>query len=410
MNSFHKNFYWFIPFFFVLCGILSCRLTTDNGVSPTHYWYFKVLARLFIFTVVLLFFVEKMQIGRVKLSSLELTLFLFCLLTALSVIYSIDKYQSGIAILELISNVIAAFYIGTKIKKYNFNFVNSVTWLGVPIFVFLIFYLIIDPDMAFRNMNSSSELDLNFVGLGGQIIHVHSLAMMAVILVHLTIWNCQLNLFRVLLVSLFSLSCVLTLSRTGAIGLVVVFANWVFLRNIKSVKHLIIFAFSLTGIFYMIIQYGDQIANLFVRGSDISVLLSGSHRLDIFYSIWTTTFQISPILGFGYGNLSLSGAEIFVEAIDVSRSNAHASFFQVLGGTGIVGLILFIILQIQLFRRLYRNKYQIRGRNGLIFILVFFQFGQTSLVGDATPIQFIFYAMIGYLCYRPKNIGKLESS
>ena len=312
-------------------------------------------------------------------------------------IYSVDRVNTSIATIEFLSNVISSVFIGTLICREKIDLNISLLWINFPILAILSFYLLTDPNMAFKNMNGAIGEGQNFLGLGGQIIHVHSLSMMCAILVHLLLWQTHKSLYISLIILTLGIICLLTLSRAGMIGLSLIIVYRIMFTRSKTFVKMFGKLSILISAMACFVFLGDSLISVFIRGSEISTILTGSHRLNIFMSLIQSTLMQSPLLGFGYGNLSIYGSEFYVQDLNIYRTNAHSSYFQILANLGIIGLTAFVILQYHLFVNLNRISVLSRGLPALVVVFILFQLAQTSLVGDTTPIKLCF-VFIGFTC------------
>ena len=394
-----------VVIFSICCGILSSRLTLTSGVTPIHFYTLKVIARLFLILLMLFYMMQILQIKNMKTNTIGLWTIVLCVLVLFSNIYSVDRVNTSIATIEFLSNVISSVFIGTLICREKIDLNISLLWISFPILAILSFYLLTDPNMAFKNMNGAIGEGQNFLGLGGQIIHVHSLSMMCAILVHLLLWQTHKSLYISLIILTLGIICLLTLSRAGMIGLSLIIVYRIMFTRSKTFVKMFGKLSILISAMACFVFLGDSLISVFIRGSEISTILTGSHRLNIFMSLIQSTLMQSPLLGFGYGNLSIYGSEFYVQDLNIYRTNAHSSYFQILANLGIIGLTAFVILQYHLFVNLNRISVLSRGLPALVVVFILFQLAQTSLVGDTTPIQIMFFVFIGFTCEYQKRNG-----
>ena len=393
-----------VVIFSICCGILSSRLTLAAGVTPIHFYTLKIIARLFLIFLMLFYMLQILRSTNRKTNTIGLWTIVMCILVLVSNIYSVDRINTSIGTIEFLSNVISSVYIGILIYREKIDLNIALLWISFPILAILFFYLLTDPDLAFRNMNGSIDGDQNFLGLGGQVIHVHSLSMMCVVLVHLLLWQTRKNVVISIIILMLGITCLMTLSRAGIIGLMLILAYRIMFTRSRTLVNMLAKLSIFISVMACFVFLGEFLVSVFVRGAEISTILTGSHRLNIFMSLIQSTIMQSPLLGFGYGNLSIYGSEFFVHDLNTYRTNAHSSYLQILASLGVIGLIAFVILQYHLIVNLNRISALSRGLPALVIVLILFQFAQTSLVGDTTPIQIMFFVFIGYTCeYRKRN-------
>lgn len=315
------------------------------------------------------------------------------LIIFLSIIYSVDRVNTAMAIAEFVTSAGAGIFIARNYRDKGDILLASSGAMGAITCATLLYFYFLSPGDIFVSMNGSYDSN-NFVGLGGSIIHVHSLAMLFLVILGCSLWSEQNSIKRIL-ISIISIIVILaTLSRTGFIILILVLMVWLILRKRSALMNLFIFGAVTLGGALIINLYFENLISMFVRGASTADLMSGSNRTYIFVS-GLKSFLDSPLLGFGFDNLSLAGDHLIVDE-KYERSSLHNQFLYILVSNGLIGAVVFLMFLTSAFIKsvLISQKYRLRNFSFFIVLLIF-SMTQDTLMNDSTPLQFLTFVLVG---------------
>lgn len=375
-------------------AIFVCLKMTIGGQIITQILAIKVMCRGVLLFFILYHFINGFFVNNRFIVNKPVALFTFLnLFIFLSLGYSVDKSNSFISFAEYLTSSLAGYYLGRNYSGRCDILFKSVLFMAATVLGILFYYFLSSPSDVFVSMDGSLDSS-NFVGLGGSIIHVHSLAMLFLILFVCSLWS-DIKYLSKLILSVFCIAIIVaTLSRTGLIILTVVIAFW-FLSYKKPTKiNLIIVIFFIVSVFFAVNVYSEKILSLFIRGAPISDLLSGSNRIYIFSS-GLDEFIKSPFLGFGFDNFSFLGNSLIVDN-SYSRNSLHNQFLYFLVSTGIVGFCLFTLFLVSLINASIKKQQKHNIRNaGFFIVLLIFSLTQDTISNDSTPLQFCTFIILG---------------
>lgn len=382
-----------IFFILIFSATFVCLKMTPGGEANSIILIIKAFCRLLLLLYVSLNIYKLILQKKVRKNEPALLYSVLLLMILSSIIYSVDRYNSIFASIEFITSTCAALFMGLQFKHKEDVLFDATALMSLLVSVTLFYYYVTSPDDIFVSMNGSYEVS-SFFGLGGNIIHVHSLAMLCLVLLNCLFWKKTKSVFTFPLILTTVLAILATLSRTGFIILLIIFPLWIFLKKRSLAKNISIYFFAVCSFGLLLFFYFDDIMQVFMRGASSQDILSGSNRTYIFSS-GIRNFLQSPLLGFGFDNLSFEGDYLYINSA-YTRSSLHNQFLYVLVSTGIIGMIVFIMFLISTFLKviIYEKTHKMRNISFFIIFLTF-SLTQDTLMNDSTPLQFLFFVMLG---------------
>lgn len=383
-----------IPFFIVmLSATFVCLKMTPGGEPVSIVIFFKAIFRC-ILAAYVSYNIYRLLYERKLLVTEPVALFLLLIIiSTLSIVYSVDRFNSIVALLEFVTSAGAAYFLAANSDPRTNILLRASSSMSIIIGLILFCFYFISPQDIFVSMNGSHEVK-SFFGLGGNIIHVHSLAMVYLALLTCLLWKSGNSLVSYVYILISTLVILATLSRTGFIILFIVGLIWLIFKKRSPfqnmVVYLIVTIFTLIALYF----YSDQLIDAFMRGSSTKDVLSGSHRTFIFAD-GINNFYHSPLLGYGFDNLSFNGDYLIVDNA-YTRSSLHNQFLYVLVSTGAIGLIIFLLFLLSIFIKSVVVVRTHRMRNASYFIvLLLFSLTQDTIMNDSTPLQFLTFILLG---------------
>lgn len=382
-------------------AIFVCLKLTIGGESSLLVNYLKLMARAMLFSFVLLQFLSWLGSRDYNVSETVFLWGVFNCLAVVSLVYSVDKFNSVMALLEYFSSAYAGYFIGKKFHyRCNILLVSVIYQCALVILLLASFWLVSPADVFQSMAGGNSEERL--LGLGGTIIHVHSLAMLFLVCL-VSVAFSDLNWsYKIALVSISLAVVFATLSRTGVVLALVILSIWLAVHKSSWIRTVFSSYLLLAVIMWILIVYSNDVFTLFARGASMEDLLSGSNRLYIYQAAFSEISN-SPFLGFGFDNLSPNGDFLLVDS-SYERSSLHNQFLYILVSGGIIGLISFTLFFLSFFVKAVVSP-QSSHQNMAFFIVLFvFSMTQDTLANDSTPLQYFTFLLLGTLESRRQSI------
>lgn len=382
-----------IFFILIFSATFVCLKMTPGGEPIALIIFFKALCRTCLLSYVLINIYKLLSRKIVRKYEPAQLYSILLLMILSSIIYSVDRYNSIFASIEFITSTCAAFFIGLRFKTKQDVLFEATALMSFLVSIVLVYFYITSPDDIFVSMNGSYDVS-SYFGLGGNIIHVHNLAMLYLVLLVCLFWTKTKSVFNLPFIIVTTLALISTLSRTGFIILLTIVPLWIFLKRRSQAANILIYSFTICSFGALLVFYYDNILQVFMRGASAQDILSGSNRTYIFSS-GILNFLQSPLVGFGFDNLSYEGDYLSVNG-SYTRSSLHNQFLYILVCNGIIGLIIFVLFLISTFLKVVIFERIHRMRNISFFIvLLIFSLTQDTLMNDSTPLQFLFFVMLG---------------
>ena len=359
----------------------------------------KMLVRVVVIFFVAIFFMKHFRQLNDLLKGPSLSLIIFYLFGFLSLLYSSDIFYSTFRLAEHVSLFFLTLFLGlhwsNRLQSNELLIAKAINLMifGLSTIVITVcIFVVIGSADVWRHMIGDS------VGLGGLVIHVHTLAITCALLYGMLLGklssasnSSKIGLLLACVVLLVMIG--FTLSRTGYL-LVFLVTTIVLIQHKKLVTAVAVCFFGLlvTMLFVDIdLSIPLEIA---ARGQNFQELISLSSRVTFWSELVVdTTFQ-RPIFGFGYQMLSEDGTtKIFSSLGGIARGNAHNTFVQTYAGLGIIGVSL---LSWNIGSVFYRTSYLSRygyltkiDKDKLFVIVITCLVGsltQYGIVGMTTPL------------------------
>lgn len=206
----------------------------------------------------------------------------------------------------------------------------------------------------------------------------------------------KLSIWIKLLFALLTLSAIFNLYncsvRTVMLGLVIFFVVYLFFFNKK------ILLFGMVGILVLGILFSPLIVPRFFN--DFVMVSEGKWEKDKLGSgrigLWTNTLK-------GYGNLPIdkilagNGIGNREEGLSGRNLDTHSDILGILEEAGLVGFVLYMLLQIFIFKRIYAMQDQVKYLYLAMFVAIFcMNFVSNSYISRFGMAQF-FYLIMAYV-------------
>ena len=394
-----------VPIIISFSAIFVCLKLTIGGQIVTEVLALKVFCRgiLLIFVIYHIINISHRK-NRFHVNKPVALFTFFNLFVFTGLVYSVDKSNTFVSLIEYLTSSLAGYYLGRNYSGRCDILFRSVLYMVILVSGFLFYYFLSSPSDVFVSMNGSLETS-DFFGLGGSIIHVHSLAMLLLILFVCTLWSENKYSTKLVLSIFCVVITIATLSRTGFIILPLIIAFWIVSYKKPAKINLAIIIFITISALFVVPILAEKILSIFIRGAPISDLLSGSNRLYIFKS-GIDEFTKSPLLGFGFDNFSFLGNYLVVDQ-SYERSSLHNQYLYILVSTGVIGFVLFLLFlgSLIIASTKKNEKYNIRNF-AFYIILIIFSLTQDTIFNDSTPLQFCTFIILGTTMTRHfKNYG-----
>lgn len=388
----------------------------ENIFSGDPISLFKLSIRILGILVISTYLIKYSKFFNRFLIGPNLIMAMFLLLATISIIYSSNKFYSAFRLIEHITffvlSIVLIYQYDQHFKKHAELILNRMTSLlaaslGTLVVAVWIF-LILDNDVVWHRMASES------FGLGGMVIHVHTLSIASAILFFILISKLFNPYYKkkyliIFMAVISAITIALTLSRTGYIMFLL--GCFILIYNTKNLrKYLLPILFIVTASFSIFnFTIFEAAFEIFLRQQNFQELIQLSSRTIFWQEIIIDTFEESPFLGYGYQMMSHDGTTKVFESLGfIARGNAHNTFVQTFSGLGVIGLAL-LILNILLsittytnFRKIYTELYkshQIFMIMGLILLTLVASLTQYGIVGMTTPVVPVYLLCISYLSY-----------
>jgi DNA-binding transcriptional regulator of glucitol operon len=421
-----RNFLLLILYLISFLAFLSLSAWSDGFHGFSNMGFViqtKIIIKFISFSVAIVFLFKYSRLINQYIRTPYLEIFLFYIVASFSLLYTPDFTYSMFRLTEHIGYFIFPLVIVINISQRAktpediLKFGINLILYGLGLLV-LITWLVafIAPEYAFRHLIG------NITGLGGSIIHVHTLAIISSIIYGVNM--CRLfgfesgNKIINLTVSIIMLLTIyLTHSRTGILIVLVITMMIVYQSHKNYIKILFYALLSSIGMIFLIMNL-DAVVELILRGQNLEELLSLTERTTFWKVLIVDTLSESPILGYGYQMMSYDGLSKNFTDLGYSRSNAHNTFIQTFVGLGLVGLMLLLyhlLKVIQCFnyvnKRISENvKERVFELKIIVVICILASLTQYGIVGITTPVVPIYLMAIMLITYlRVILVGSFHS-
>lgn len=417
ISSNKLSIYW-LSLVFIVSFLPFLRLSMWSGGYDTiaagdPVSIVKVAIRLIMMLVVFIYCVKYHRELNQLIKGPNLSLFIFFLLAFFSLSYSSDPIYSAFRLAEHVGLFLMAVFIvfGWSRELDNYTAIISkiidlVIYSLFPLILIIWAFLAFGSPYVWRHMIGDS------VGLGGQVLHVHTLAIICSILFGLFLNRFFVNfgflkLFYGLASVLVLITLFFTLSRTGYF-MAVISALAILIHHKKLI---LAFFMAFLVLFWaglnIELDFG-LVVDLVKRGQTLEDLISLTTRTIFWKELIVDTTLESPFLGYGYQMMGPDGTtKVFESLGGTVRSSAHNTFIQTYAGLGVFGLIILAwnITNV-LLRYLHLRSPKKKGVENLsmIFLIVIMcliaSLTQYGIVGMTTPVAPLYYLCVALLSTR----------
>ena len=333
------NIIFFIPFL-IVCVFVRPILKIEKGLV------FNVNTLLFL--VLLIYFIFRFDRADVK------------------------DLRPAVDILNLVFYILT-FVLG-GIISYNVKKIPTALWLGVLIYILMIFV---------RSFYSLEELQKGYnlsTAIGILMIIPYALA--------------SPERYRKLIFKISFFSLIIFFALIGARGAILsVLGMYFFIQYysfFSSTRMFYAFTFVILGVsivafiyLYMMNADYDQVA-LFSSDSVFNIL---QKRVGTRLDVWTHTLYFianEPLVGYGTNMSTHMQAPSPDLSFFMSRSNisAHSTYFEVLFRSGVIGLFIYLLLLYSLWMSFYKYQhiYEIRIASGMLVSIIILSMTSTVMV------------------------------
>ena len=319
--------------FYIMLGLLIFSATA------TKLKFYIVLRALSVIIVVFMI-IHCYGRNSLKLKRNIIALILLCFLSIclVSVIYSVNRLETLVKVIELLCDLIVIWLIFTYDKPANAtkNIFSIIVFTYIVQLCMMTFGFFVAPSF-FTIKGTKGVLGIQ---MGGGILGANGTGVAAIIPI---IWclNVTKSKLRNMVFLLAMFALILAQSRTSLIILcIILFVNLILTRN--KIKYLLIFSI----LFLIGLQNLNHIMNYFNRGA-ATVNISTMSGRTIMWELAKVKILEKPFLGYGFG----AGGYI-VSSMHHNMSSLHNGVFEVLMGVGFIGfsfiIIAYIISSVQL--------------------------------------------------------------
>jgi len=339
-------------------------------------------------------------------------MFFFLVFAFVSLIYTSDFSYSGFRWIEHAGYFVFSFVIVVNLSKRT-NSREEVLEFGVNLLLYGLFLLVavvwltfyIAPEYASRHLIGDIS------GLGGSMLHVHTLGIVAAMIyaVHM----CRLfsdyggsKIIHSLISASMLWTIYLTHSRTSVLISLVV-TSVIFFKSNKTALKVLLYLFIISAVLMIAIMYFDQLLAYVLRGQQVEDFIHLTERVKFWKVIIADTLTESPLFGYGYQMMSYDGVSKYFADLHYSRSNAHNTFIQTFSGLGLIGsavLFYHLIMVGKSFRYINNRvskklKDRVFELKVIVITCILASLTQYGIVGMTTPVVPVYLMAIMLITY-----------
>lgn len=356
---------------FLIAPVLYTFLSVINGSYAVKFiFYFTIISFIYLFFKILLKSKKKMVIVLALFS-----LYVFYIITLRGIGSVLNLYFYSYIFLFSVE----LFCIDENFRQ-NFTMYFNNNSKRFLIYAYIIFILILY-SILYKNGYRKDSSGAFF--LYGPFSLPHTLAyIMLVLYCGISLYDKENKKMIAIIAKFFAVVCImLSAVRSATIGLIILMFIDLFSMKSKSKKSIIIFI-AIIGFIYVYTQT-DMIKNspLMIKTQYASnVGGSASSGREIYREIALKAYMNDSNVLHRFLGVGIEGVTNYIyEAIHV-RIQAHNDYVNTLVGYGILGLFIFVLLQIKVCKNFKSNN------NGLIFFIFIFLLGFYN--------GFVFYVML----------------
>lgn len=324
----------------IMIFILSIMISYNvNNLANSN--QFKLVIAIFAFVFLYLMKKNKSKNIFYKKDIIFKILFLIYVLSILFCFVICNEYQLIVLPIMLVCIYSISQKVLTNFSKMQYKYI---------VMLFLIAYLVTFLIFPLNSVNSKGMI----------------LALTGILIMNLMCLNnkTSIRFFLIVTISLYSL-LLITYSRTSILSFTIVCIlsyYYIFIKKL-NVRNLLLlmflFLFSIFIVFYLGDFIQDYITRVFFHKWNTNDVTSG--RSDI----WTNIIENAKLLG---------------HFKSINNIDAHNSYIQIMGCFGVIPFILYIILNIMIFIRIFKVK------NKIIYLNFFMGWFCMSLFENLEPI------------------------
>jgi O-antigen ligase len=295
--------------------------------------------------------------------------------------------------------VMIAMKADSELELRNRLMIFFGTWTVALLLLSILF--ITNPELGGKAAGLDLETQTFRYRLGGDLLRVDLAAALAGVCSMFWLFGALLERWTSRPVALSGLACsvtamVLSYSRASLILATVI--ALIFLLRVSqkwSVKLLLL----LIAVLILPALNIDQLSSFYLRGESQENVFSLSGRTFIANALWDANPWYSLMLGNGYLMNSPAGLFFPVPELYASMASPHDGYFAVLLGSGVVGVVLVLFMNLNMFRwfRIARSRGRIAGFTwtmpAYLYLagITFFDYGVWGVTSPALLTFFVLY-------------------
>lgn len=321
------------------------------------------------------------------------TILFFYMLLQFSIIKDYDIKKALINTLKILVCYIVFLYVKENFQMYSVNKMIKIFMISIT--VLFVFSLIFQNGMLWRHGDTINKYDLIRLKLlytEPSELGFHSMTFLIVI-IGKTI-NKKMNL-KFSLISIIILSAIIILAKPMAsilIGLIaisyLIFHDWI--HNNTKIKNFIYFGILIFSIIMVMFSITER-NSLYLRLKDITngKDSSNNYRVIIPYKVVKQMIIDTKGIGVGFGNAELDTNVTRYWLLGLRREGIINSYLNLIGESGIFGIILVLYIIYELLKNSIKQKNNIKL--ALTIFIILYQFCGSHFTN---PICWIIYGII----------------
>ena len=354
----------------------------------------------FIYFIAFIVFIRKSKNLHALVTSIPLFI-LFYTYLFITVFWSSSPMSGFIELIQLVASIVVSFTVIVYFKNSPFSLITNIAYAFGLAQLLSFILVIVAPDLSIPPNG-------RWCGMYGA---PNSLGVLA----FCSLWSNVAVVYlikpmRTRLHIIFSIVSLINLIGTNsvtslicsiiAIGGVFIWPHIIGKDTKVTLNRLLLILFSLSLVVFYSLGYLDSFFYDGISLAGRSSNLSGRSNVwaEALFAIYN-----QPLLGHGYGSQ--------LQLVSITRlSDLHSFYITTLYSSGIVGLVLFCISQIQIIRSAFRlniiNAKLTRILVPMYIAVLVYNFSETALYGPRSPIFFILIMIMLLIQLTIKNKGK----
>lgn len=364
-------------------------------VTPKYFFYIKLVNRVFLFMIAILYLTVNGGLVVLKNSSVFYYL-IYLTIALLSLLYSVDISMSASSFFDLVTYLVIALFLyklafRSGVQIIELFFIVQTSFMAMFWVVGLTIYPFLYRAMGFGGAER----------LGGYLVNPNIFGCLCVSYI-ITLLYCEVEnkdlgrkICKWILIAFVTWMLIQSVSRTALASMVVCISVYIFYQFLSKKK---VFIYSFIGVVIAALFMSskiDIILPYFQRSEGWSEVLSGTGRLDIWLSIINQDQSLFSILfGFGYQN-------IYKETYETLAAMAHNNVLQLFMGVGAIGLVVAISIFCAIFKEIksFQSKQESISKFLKIQLvnIVIFSTVEVGVFGPNNVFNILFVLILCYL-------------